>query len=241
MSVISNLNNALNKLVQSGNTVKKVEESKTKEVKTVNAQKAVDSKISNDAKSLKNNLISADEILRHIPGISKGRAQEIADNLANNIKSEKSVIEKPQSLRQLRDQRLKNMFDVSGLQSAAKRISEAVENMDALAHTRMGELSAEFAVLQQKITIKAREIVEEEPKSEWQQVQAKQKRSSLLELIAKSEGKREESLKKLSELSKYGPQKQDVYEKLYGNFGGTNTSFSDKVKEISRRIMAQAQ
>ena len=203
---------------------------------------AVQNKISKDGKPMGNSAFSADSLAKNIPGLSKERAKEISDKLNKQLQeslTNNQSKEKPKTMRQSQENRLMEMFDTGMLKTAATRIAKAVESMDAVAHAKMGELAKEFQALQQKMLAAARDIVKNgEPKTKAEQKQANEKHQQLFDLISQSENKRTEALKTLSEVFKYGPQEKPKSDNLYGDFGGKNSTFADKIKSVMNRVQA---
>ena len=209
------------------------------------AVKAAQDKIADSGKAPATVAFSADNLVKNIPGLSQERAKEISDklnkqlqdSLSNNQSTEKP--KSPKNQRELQESRLKEMFDTGMLKTAATRIASAVASMDAVAHAKMGELAKEFQALQQKMIATARDIVKEgavEGKTE--QGKPSEKQQQLFDLIGQIENKRTEALKTLSEFFKYGPVEKPQFANLYGNFGGENKNFADKIKDVMSRIKA---
>ena len=204
--------------------------------------KAVQSKISAEGKTLGNSAFSAESLMKNIPGLTKERAKEISDKLNKQLQDfvgNNNNAKKPKSLREAQEMRFKDMFDTGMLKTAAARIAKAVGSMDAVAHARMGELAKEFQALQKKMVATAHEIVKNgEPKNKAEQAKANENQQKLFDLIGKSENKRTEALKTLSVVFQYGPQEKNAFDNPYGDFGGKNSAFAEKIKSVMNRIKA---
>ena len=217
--------------------------SKTMYASIATTVKAVHSKISADGKTSANTAFSAESLMKNIPGLSKERAEEISKKLNKQLQDSitGNLAEKPKSKRESQEMRLRDMFDIGMLKTAASRIAKAVGAMDSVAHARMGELASEYQALQAKMVATARDIVKQgEPKTKGDNAKAQENQQKLFDLISKSENKRTEALKTLSEFFKYGPQEKQSLDNWYGDFGGKNTAFTDKVKEIANGLKAKA-
>lgn len=240
MSITSNLSNFLNANTISGQK-RIAQQNGQSQSNAKSAPTAVsNATVSKGAKTAHANLIGVQDILKRMPTLSPERAKEIAEQLSLRVHEQTPTTPKrPQSLAQYRTQALNDMFNTADLKAVAKKLSNAVSKMDNLAQARMAELATEFRVIQTQIVTQAKEMVKSSPKNDWERVTLAEKKNSLMDLIAQSENTRLNAVKKMSEMAKYGPQKPDVYEKLYGNFGGQDTAFSDKVQQIASRIRHQ--
>ena len=195
----SNLDKLLNKNNKKTSDNKKTTDSQKKE-KTEGTKK-----FSEETKRIYRSLISADEVLKRLPGLTKKQAKDIAERLNDKLIDDavrQKGLAKPKSLDELRNERLQSLLDIKdrGNNNALNRIKKAVQSMSPAEQAEMAELAMEFQILQTKITSKAREMLSKDnAQTEWQKIKSNTQREQLLDLIKQSDSKRTDAIKKLAQ------------------------------------------
>ena len=199
----SNLDKLLNRNKNKTDDTKKNTKKKTDDSKSDKTTQKT--KYSEETKRIYRSLISADEVLKRVPGLSMKQAKDIAERLNDKFIDDaigQKGLAKPKTLNQLRNERLQSLLGTNNPNNtkALGRIRQAVQAMSPAGQAEMAELAMEFQILQTKIVGKAREMLNKDvPKTDWQKIKAAGQQEQLLDLIKQSDSKRADAIKKLAQ------------------------------------------